>query len=69
MTNIKGNWHCTLNPSDFNKGLFGFNNKSFDKISLNKDIRCKRCISVYFFKGCPHCGNTFIKRDIVRITS
>lgn len=36
---------------------------------IDKDIRCKRCLNIFFFNGCPHCGNTFIKRDILRQTS
>jgi hypothetical protein len=30
---------------------------------------CKRNPRIFYFKGCPHCGYTFLHRDILRQTS
>lgn len=36
---------------------------------IPKDQKCNRCKDIFFFDGCPHCGNTFLNRDILRQTS
>lgn len=32
------------------------------------ETSCERCRNE-FFNGCPHCGNTFLKREILRQTA
>jgi len=36
---------------------------------IPEDQQCVRCKHIFFFNGCPHCGNTFLTRDILRQTS
>jgi len=38
-------------------------------VMSDPDIRCKKCIDVIHWGGCPSCGSTFISRDILRQTS
>jgi|LGVD01.1.fsa_nt_gb predicted RNA-binding Zn-ribbon protein involved in translation (DUF1610 family) len=33
------------------------------------DQRCPMCVDTVYYRGCPHCGNTFIKREILRQTA
>jgi len=32
------------------------------------DVRCKKCLIVFYWNGCPHCGNTFLKREVLKQT-
>jgi hypothetical protein len=35
---------------------------------IDKEMRCKKCESVFYFKGCTHCGGTLINREHLRQT-
>ena len=36
---------------------------------VDEGVQCSRCKQTFFFDGCPHCGNTFLKRSVLRQTS
>ena len=35
---------------------------------IPEEIRCVKCKTVFYFNGCPSCGNTFIRREYLRQT-
>ena len=39
------------------------------RYSVDTTTCCLRCKDTFFFTGCPHCGNTFLNRDILRQTA
>lgn len=43
---------------------------SYKLYFVDKDTVCKKCYhsKIFYTDGCPHCGYTFLDRDILRQT-